>query len=183
MDYGWPVVIRSDGGPQFRQEFAEFCKNNSISHELSSPYNPESNGLAESAVKNLKSLVLKCNEDKTNLQSAITAWRNMAREDGITPSQAFFGRRQKQNLPLRQPDLLPQAISIENKDIKHMIRPCVEICTLNIFLHYMLAKKSCSSTTNLACGTHRQFSRLYGTVVLPTTLEQRKEGSIYAADD
>ena len=37
MDYGWPDVIRSDGGPQFRQEFADFCKLNSISHELSSP--------------------------------------------------------------------------------------------------------------------------------------------------
>ena len=99
MDYGWPDVIRSDGGPQFRQEFAEFCKNNSISHELSSPYNPESNGLAESAVKSMKSLVIKCKEDKSDLHYAISAWRNMAREDGITPSQAFFGRRQKQNLP------------------------------------------------------------------------------------
>ena len=100
MDYGWPDVIRSDGGPQFRQEFAEFCKNNSISHELSSPYNPESNGLAESAVKSMKSLVIKCKEDKSDLHSAISAWRNMAREDGITPSQAFFGRRQKQEVPL-----------------------------------------------------------------------------------
>ena len=40
LDYGWPEVIRSDGGPQFRQEFAEFCSAHSISHELSSPYNP-----------------------------------------------------------------------------------------------------------------------------------------------
>ena len=31
MDYGWPDVIRSDGGPQFRQEFTEFCKGNAIS--------------------------------------------------------------------------------------------------------------------------------------------------------
>ena len=37
---GWPLVIRSDGGPRFRREFSEFCKNFRMSHELSSPYNP-----------------------------------------------------------------------------------------------------------------------------------------------
>ena len=58
--------------------------------------------------------MIKCKEDKSDLQSAISAWRNVAREDGITPSQAFFGRRQKQNLPLRQPDL---PIKFENKDL------------------------------------------------------------------
>ena len=32
----------------------DFCASHGIQHELSSPYNPESNGLAEAAVKNLK---------------------------------------------------------------------------------------------------------------------------------
>ena len=48
---GWPRVIISDGGPQFRGEFSEFCRNFHVSHELSSPYNPRANGLAESGVK------------------------------------------------------------------------------------------------------------------------------------
>ena len=50
--------IRTDGGPQFRSEFKDFCASHGIQHELSSPYNPESNGLAEAAVKNLKSIVI-----------------------------------------------------------------------------------------------------------------------------
>ena len=59
-DYGWPDYIRSDGGPQFRQEFDKLCADNSINHELSSPYNPECNGLAESAVKIMKTSPAKC---------------------------------------------------------------------------------------------------------------------------
>ena len=48
---GWPSSIRSDGGPQFCGPFCDWCQTNNIKHELSAPYNPKSNGLAESAVK------------------------------------------------------------------------------------------------------------------------------------
>ena len=66
-DYGWPTHIRTDGGPQFRSEFKEFCAAHGIQHELSSPYNPESNGLAEAAVKSLKGIVTRCTErEKTS---------------------------------------------------------------------------------------------------------------------
>ena len=54
-EFGWPLVIRSDNGPQFRSEFGFFCRAHGITHELSSPCNPESNGLAEAAVKNMES--------------------------------------------------------------------------------------------------------------------------------
>ena len=45
---GWPTVIITDGGPKFHSEFVAFCDDNGISHELSSPYNPRANDLAES---------------------------------------------------------------------------------------------------------------------------------------
>ena len=61
-EFGWPTHIRANGGPQFRTEFKDFCLSHGITHELSSPYNPESNGLAETAVKNLKSIVIRCTE-------------------------------------------------------------------------------------------------------------------------
>ena len=44
LDFGRPVVIRSDGGPQFRSGFDAWCKKMAIRHELSSSYNPQSNG-------------------------------------------------------------------------------------------------------------------------------------------
>ena len=39
-EFGWPSAIRTDGGPQFRSEFMQFCEQHGIKHELSSPYNP-----------------------------------------------------------------------------------------------------------------------------------------------
>ncbi|XP_059086973.1 uncharacterized protein K02A2.6-like [Tigriopus californicus] len=60
-DNGIPQVLRSDGGPQFRTEFGEFCRGLNIVHELSSAYHPASNGHAESAVKAMKALLQKCN--------------------------------------------------------------------------------------------------------------------------
>ena len=57
--FGWPLRIRTDGGPQFRNNFSHFCRTHGISHEKSSAFNPESNGLAESSVKQVKRLLEK----------------------------------------------------------------------------------------------------------------------------
>ena len=59
VDMGKPLRIRSDGGPQFRTEFKNWCDERQIIHELSSPYNPESNGHAEVAVREMKHLLAK----------------------------------------------------------------------------------------------------------------------------
>ena len=55
----WPSSIRSDGGPQFRGPFSSFCAEHNIVHELSAPYNPKSNGLAEAGVKSVKNILRK----------------------------------------------------------------------------------------------------------------------------
>ena len=89
-----------------------YCDKHYIHHELSSLYNPESNGLAEAAVKNMKSLILRCNSRKENLSMAIAAWRNMARPDGANPAQLFYNRRMKQLLPI-----LPAQAETEEIDI------------------------------------------------------------------
>ena len=110
--FGWPNSIRTDGGPQFRQEFAKFCKTNSIQHKLASAHNPESNGLAEAAVKNLKAIVTRTRAEKANLEEPIAAWRNMGRVDGISPSQLFFNRLPHQKLPIHAD---PTPINIKNR--------------------------------------------------------------------
>ena len=48
----------------------------------------------------MKSLVLRTFKKKEKLQPAIAAWRNMAREDGASPLDLFFGRRQRHRLPM-----------------------------------------------------------------------------------
>ena len=59
VDVGKPLRLRSDGGPQFRSEFADWCQEQGIEHELASPDHHESNGHAESAVKAMKHLLAK----------------------------------------------------------------------------------------------------------------------------
>ena len=88
-EYGFPSVIRSDGGPQFRSEFDEYCRKNSIKHELSSPYNPESNGLAESAVKNLKSIILRCEDSGEDIKTSIAVELNGRKK--MTEAEEFLG--------------------------------------------------------------------------------------------
>ena len=82
----------TDSGPQFRSEVQDFCKSYNSKHELDGAHNPKSNGLVKAAVKNMKSLVTRTHDAKENLVEAVAAWRNMARSDGKSPSQIFFGR-------------------------------------------------------------------------------------------
>ena len=96
---GWPKSLRSDGGPQFLSEFKTWCQNNNIDHEVSSPYNPKANGLAESAVKNVKHLLLKCKNSGEDPGKSLYLWRNIPRADGYSPAQLLFGRRQFTSLP------------------------------------------------------------------------------------
>ena len=99
LAYGFPKRARSDNGPQFRDKFKEFCMAHNIELDNSSPYNPQSNGLAEAAVKSVKYLVQKCHDTNEDLGMALLEWRNCPRTDGVSPSQAFFGRRLRGILP------------------------------------------------------------------------------------
>ena len=66
---------------------------------MSSPYNPQSNGLAENAVKSAKHLLIKCSNEKTDFQQALSFWRNVPRQSLPSPAEMLFGRRQKSCLP------------------------------------------------------------------------------------
>ena len=99
VDYGIPLRIRSDGGPQFRTAFSEFCKGKNIIHEISAPYHPQSNGHAESAVKAMKTLLAKHNSNWTAFRSSLLQWRNVPRTDGLSPSQWLFGRSTRSITP------------------------------------------------------------------------------------
>merc|ERR1712020_229292 len=59
IDTGKPERLRSDGGPQFRTDFKNYLADQKITHELASAYHHESNGHAESAVRDVKHLLEK----------------------------------------------------------------------------------------------------------------------------
>jgi len=96
-DVGVPDVLTTDGGPQFSSHrFSQFCTTWQIQHVKSSPHYPQSNGLAESAVKAMKSLILKTTRngdlDVDAFQRALLEWRNTPRASGLSPAQALYGR-------------------------------------------------------------------------------------------
>jgi len=119
--FGYPTSIRTDGGPQFRGEFGRWCETKNITHELSSAYNPNSNGLAEAAVKSAKFLLEKCEESKQDFQEALLEARGTPRADGVSPAEAMFGRRPRTALPRlsSSPGDKLQAIRAQQQKVRH----------------------------------------------------------------
>ena len=100
--YGIPDVI-SDNGTQFASaEFKSFAAEWGFSPETSSPRYPQSNGLAENAVKVMKKMILKCLETGEDPFLALLAYRNSPLENGKTPAELMFGRKLKTRLPCLQ---------------------------------------------------------------------------------
>jgi DNA-binding protein Fis len=91
-EVGWPKSLGSDGGPQFREEFTAWAKSNKIKFELSSSYNPMSNGLAESGVKRMKHLLEK-SDSWTSFLEALLAFKNVPTARGESPASLFYGRK------------------------------------------------------------------------------------------
>ena len=98
--YGRPTHVRTDGGPCFKhQDFAKWCRDKNIIHEMSSPHNHESNGQAERAIREVKKLLWKSDGHMETFQDALTEYKNCPGYDGLAPTQWAFGRLQRTNIP------------------------------------------------------------------------------------
>ena len=95
---GYPMFTQLSE-PQFRGEFSRFCEQFGIKHELSAPYNPRSNGLAESGLKIIKSILVKCLGEGKDVHRMLYEWRNAPRQHVYSPAQLMFGRSQNTLLP------------------------------------------------------------------------------------
>ena len=107
---GVPTTFQSDNGPQFVSvEFKQFLEQWAVQQVLSSPYNPRSNGLAESAVKRLKKLVASTssNINSTVFLRGLLEARNTPNQDGASPAQLLFGHNLRSFLPARQECFAP----------------------------------------------------------------------------
>ena len=98
--FGWPLVLRSDNGPQFRTEFSGWCVDNNIIHKLSSAYHHESAGLAESAVKQAKHLIEKCTKSGEDWEQAMQDWLCTPNvHSGVRPAFLFLKRTPRSRVP------------------------------------------------------------------------------------
>ena len=118
---GWPSSIRSDGGPQFCEDFPKFFAKHGISHELSAPYNPKGNSLAEADVRSVKNILVKSYATGTNPAQMLYEWRNVPRTDGFSPAQLLLGRQQRTGLPTLPSQICPIDFSAvaDSKDTSH----------------------------------------------------------------
>ena len=110
---GVPVTLRTDGGPQFSgRYFSDFMHRWGVSHEMSSPHFPQSNGLAESAVKSLKHLVAKTTEngniDDEKFDRGLLELRKCPRQDGRSPAQVVLGHPLRSCVPAHHRSFAPE---------------------------------------------------------------------------
>lgn len=106
--HGVPCELFSDNGPQFSScEFAAFAKEWGFQHSTSSPTYPKSNGLAESSVKTVKTMMKKA-EDRDDFQTSLLIYRSTPLQNGLSPAQMLMGRRIRSNLPVNEDLLTPK---------------------------------------------------------------------------
>ena len=99
--YGCPQRLCSDGGRQFvSQETQDFLKRWGITHRLSSPHYPQSNGLAESGVKSLKALLKKCGGLGEKFLEGYLEYKNTPRPGGKSPAEIVFGHPVRSKVPV-----------------------------------------------------------------------------------
>ena len=99
--HGIPDVVVSANGPQYSSdEFQRFAQDWDFNHITSSPYHPQSNGLAESAVKTVKNLLEKSTDSGQNFYKALLAYRATPLENGHSLAKLLMRRNIKTTLPI-----------------------------------------------------------------------------------
>ena len=108
--HGLPNKIVSDNGPTFiSKTFKDFMTMNGIIHAKSSPYHPESNGLAERAVQTFKTSMLKMS--KGSIEQKVTRFLIKYRSTpstvtGLSPAELMLGRKIKTRIDLVHQNLI-----------------------------------------------------------------------------
>ena len=81
------------------EEFRQFTWG--IEHKLSSPYYPQSNGLAENGAKIVKRLHRKAADIGEDAYLALPAYPSSPLDCGKSPAELLFGRKIRTSLPYR----------------------------------------------------------------------------------
>ena len=104
---GVPEILRSDNGPQFNAGITKkFLQRWAVRHNTSSPTYAQSNGHAESSVKQVKHLIIKCtkngNMDTDEFALGLLELRNTPKQNGQSPAQMIFGHPIRSNIPVHK---------------------------------------------------------------------------------
>ena len=95
--HGIPRTVISDNGPQYDSvEMKQFASTYGFNHVTSSPYYPQSNGLAECMVKTIKSLIAETSDISLALLSYRATPLPWCR---LSPAELLMGRRFRTDVP------------------------------------------------------------------------------------
>ena len=103
--HGIPRTVISDNGPQYDSvEMKQFASTYGFNHVTSSPYYPQSNGLAERIVKTIKSLIA----ETSDIYLALLRYRATPLPwCRLSPSELLIGRWLHTNIPQVSNLLIP----------------------------------------------------------------------------
>ena len=87
--------------------FSNFVCDWDIQHITSSPTYPQSNGLAERAVRSAKELLGKYHRDKSDIFLALLHTRNTTKGELSSPAQGLMSRRVRSTIPITEERLKP----------------------------------------------------------------------------
>ncbi|KAK3715610.1 hypothetical protein QZH41_009028, partial [Actinostola sp. cb2023] len=115
--FGIPSRLVSDNGPQFTSDsFRKFTRDWDIEHTPSAPYNSQSNGKAEAAVKAAKKMLRKTQKTREDQYLALLAIRNTPSQGiGRSPIQRIMNRRTRTLLPTTGTLLTPKTVERETE--------------------------------------------------------------------
>ncbi|KAJ8365224.1 hypothetical protein SKAU_G00140550 [Synaphobranchus kaupii] len=99
--HGVPQQLMTDNAAYFTsREFQDFAHKWDFRHVTSSPLYPQSNGLAERAVRSAKHLLEKCARDGADIDAALLSLRNTPRNGLPSPAQRLLSRRTRAFIPM-----------------------------------------------------------------------------------
>ena len=94
-DFGFPRILRADDGPSFRNNLNLWLASKNVIRETSAAYNPQSNGLAERAVRRCKEVIKKCLDEGRDWRTGIAEMRTQPSSvlNWAAPAETFHGGR------------------------------------------------------------------------------------------
>jgi hypothetical protein len=117
--HGIPKVLMSDNGTQFvSREFKNFARTWNFQQITSSPTYPQSNGLAERAVRSAKALMEKCAHDNSDPYLALLSVRNTPRPGLESSAQRLFSRHTRTTLPTSESVLKPKIVKNVSENLR-----------------------------------------------------------------
>lgn len=118
--HGAPQQLMTDNAAYFTsKEFLDFASTWDFRHITSSPHYPQSNGLAERAVRSAKHLLEKCARDGTDVYAALLSLRNIPRDGLPSPAQRLLSRRTKTLIPMTKAMYMPKVETQVKEALTH----------------------------------------------------------------